>query len=310
MFVTRIIHHYLPEVVSGIVASPNPDPKNLSPSVRRSRFFLETLQAHWLGSVRFGESLKALRAEEAIWRRSDPPAAPRDYSFVVLRGLCLAAAEAELFPRLVFEAERIRAILEVTFGERTLALYRELDRAGFFEAGREVRPLGHPAETIRFLGIVERHTGGDEDLFDRLETLEFAWQEVKGINASLRTMAKYRERWGDEAHPKFMAFGHPIVHRAIILNAAADLFQEGRKSLDEIQAWVKSKGSGYTLEILLDRLEVEAHIIELYLSRPAWLERLMPDLSSEGMGPDRVRLLQRNEELKASILLFRGEIKK
>jgi hypothetical protein len=54
----------------------------------------------------------------------------------------------------------------------------------------------------------------------------------------------------------------------------------------------------------LDRLQVEMHVMDLYLDRPAWLEALRPRMTPQEREVHFAQYRARNEMLRASVRKF------
>lgn len=137
-----------------------------------------------------------------------------------------------------------------------------------------VRELATAQEGIRFVSELERSLPKHWDLLDAFKRLDFGpWRPdgSKNVNASLRSMGMFDERWGGS---KFEALWHPIPSRETVIFDYDRILEEGALCA----AGLLRTFPGASL--MLSRIEVEIFVLERYLRREDWTERLWPDLSA------------------------------
>lgn len=142
---------------------------------------------------------------------------------------------------------------------------------GFIVQG-VVRELATPEEGIRFVSGMEQSLPASWDLLDGFKRVDFGpWRPDgrKNINATLRSMGLFDERWNGS---KFDALWHPIPSRATVILDYDRMLDEGALCA----AGLLREFPGAPL--ILSRIEVEVFVLERYLRREDWTRRLWPDL--------------------------------
>ena len=113
----------------------------------------------------------------------------------------------------------------------------------------------------------------------------------KDINATLRSLGMYRERWdGNKSESLF----HPFGNRANPVIQAAELYLNGQNIIGRLSECIR-------WELVLPRLEVESFIVDLYLSRPAWMEALQPGLALSRQPEWFANMASQNGRLKNAL---------
>jgi hypothetical protein len=179
-----------------------------------------------------------------------------------------------------------------TLRDRFARLQARLASAGFLKDG-SVKHLATPEEGMAFVHCVLRNLPEGWDLIDAFEVLDFGpWKERKDINGSLRSFGQHRQRWN---RGKEDALTHPESNRGQQLEGFLHLLSNGT-SLEEVL-------EKFPL-VNVDRLQVETYVMDLYLDRLDWLERLRPSMTPAEREVHFGQYRARNEILKVSIGKF------
>lgn len=171
-------------------------------------------------------------------------------------------------------------------------LKARLAAAGFM-AGGSVRLLATPEEGIAFVDRVLEYLPEGWDLIDAFEVLDFGpWEKQKNINGSLRSLGQFHQRWN---HSKEEALTHPESNRGQQLELALKSLSGGASKSHILKEFRL---------VNLHRLQVETHVMDAYLDRPEWLERLRPGMTQAQRDDHFGRYRDRNEGIKDSIREF------
>ncbi|HSA60420.1 MAG TPA: pyridoxal-phosphate dependent enzyme [bacterium] len=171
-------------------------------------------------------------------------------------------------------------------------LRARLATAGYL-AGGSVRSLETPEEGIAFVDCVLANLPEGWDLVDAFELLDFGpWKEKKDINGSLRSFGQYHQRWN---HSKEEALTHPESNRGQQLELSLRGLSDGAPASEILKEFPL---------LTLHRLQVETHVMDVYLNRPDWIERLRPDMTPAEREGHFGRYRVRNEGIKESIKKF------
>ncbi|HEX5037025.1 MAG TPA: hypothetical protein VFX30_07680 [bacterium] len=153
-----------------------------------------------------------------------------------------------------------------------------MQRAGFLSDG-VVRTLDR-CDGLLFIDETEKNLPPGWDLLDAFARLDFGpWTTdgPKDVNASLRSLGMFDQRWQGS---KLSALWHPIPSRATALMDHERLLREGAFDAAGLMERFPSART------LWRRLAVEIYALDVYLDHGEWHERLWPDRSLK----DRERL--------------------
>ncbi len=187
--------------------------------------------------------------------------------------------------------------------------YNALQAGGFLVEGA-ARPL-NAADGKACGQALANHLGKGRDLIEGLADLNDHFRKTdpryrseafdfygpwrlegeKDVNSTLRSLGMYRERWGGN---KELCLLHPLGNRSNPVIQAAELYVAGRNIIDLLSESV-------IWELVLPRLEIESFIVDLYLSRPDWLERLRPDFNPNGRTEHFAAVGRQNDRLKSAL---------
>lgn len=171
--------------------------------------------------------------------------------------------------------------------------YNDLQDLGFMADGR-VRTLETVPDGIRFIGSVEACLPGAWDVLDAFARLDFGpWRPDgrKDINASLRSLGMFDQRWKGN---KFDALWHPIPSRVTAVLDYEQMLTEGL--FDAAGLLREFPGAG----LAATRLQVEVGVLEVYLGRDDWWDRLWPDETQASQRRRAARLLTESRVYAAS----------
>lgn len=201
--------------------------------------------------------------------------------------------------RQIEERGRIRSWVQIRSEFKTMTA--ALEKAGFLINGEingeirgEVRLLTDFGDAKAFLDLVISHLPQGWDPLDALARLHFGpWRPdgEKDINATLRSLGAYQERWEGN---KALSLIHPLGNRGNTMVQGMGLVQMGRKTFEEADRKLD-------LADTYPRLLAETYLIDRYLERNDWLRRLWPDVSSEGLESRIDEPRRSNELIKAAL---------
>jgi len=175
-------------------------------------------------------------------------------------------------------------------------LRRKLKSAGYLQDG-SVRPLSTPEDGIAFVDFLMANLPSGWDLIDAFELLDFGgWKEKKDINGSLRSFGQYHQRWN---HSKEESLTHPESNRGQQLENVLYLLETGTPMEEALKHFPL---------VNVHRLQVETHVMDLFLSRPDWLERLRPSMTEAQRALHFEQFKLRNEMLRAALGKFFSRI--
>jgi hypothetical protein len=163
--------------------------------------------------------------------------------------------------------------------------YHWLEQEGFLVHG-SVSLLKTAEEGVRFVRDTEKALPRGWDLLDAFSTLDFGpWKPdgYKDINASLRSMGMFSDRWRNS---KLDALWHPLPSRETVVMEHERLLREGALDAAGLLDLFPNAFR------LASRMEVEIFALETYLGHEDWLERLWPDRPGkerEALAKDLIR---------------------
>lgn len=175
-------------------------------------------------------------------------------------------------------------------------LQKILESKRYLSSG-EVRALTDFDDAKGLIDLILAHLPDGWDLLDVFSRLHFGpWRPTghKDINASLRSMGEIQERWEGSKGATLL---HPLNGRATVLNAAMDLVDKGKKTLEALEGQLR-------LAPLVPRLEVETYVAEIYLQRPDWLLSLWPHLDEVNRNYESVQMRRANQETQKAIQAY------
>lgn len=173
------------------------------------------------------------------------------------------------------------------------AMTDALEEAGFLSGG-QVLTLSDPDEAKAFLDLLLSRLPEGWDPIDALARLHFGpWRPEgeKDINATLRSLGAYQERWEGN---KALSLTHPVGNRGNKMVGGMGMVEAGRRSFEEVDR-------DFELAAIYSRLLVETYLIDRYLERGDWIARLWPDEGPEALEA-RIGELRRSNELIKEVL--------
>lgn len=180
-----------------------------------------------------------------------------------------------------------------------LARLKETLKAAGYLRFESVRLLTTPEEGIVFVDFLMSHLPEGWDLIDAFELLDFGpWKSKKDINASLRSFGQYRQRWN---HRKEDSLTHPESNRGQQLENALHRLSLGTPMEEVLEQFPVMSAQ---------RLQVETYVMDLFVSRPDWLERLRPEMTPDQREVHFGQYKGRNAMLKHSISKFLQSLEK
>jgi len=167
-------------------------------------------------------------------------------------------------------------------------------KAGGFLRNGEIRALADFEDAKSFLDLLVEHLPDGWDPIDALSRLHFGpWRPEgeKDINATLRSMGAFQERWEGN---KGLSVVHPLNDRATRMVAGMDVVRRGKKTLEAAE---KSLG----LLNVYPRLLVETYIIDLLLKRGDWLRHLWPEKEGDDLAYHAAQLRRDNQKIQSAL---------